>query len=348
MTISYHERPGVYSDFDASSVYAGTASGKTVGLVAQCHRAEGIYILRSSADADAFSDAPLLCAMLKLLFQNGAGKVLVSPAGAAGLSAYTEALTRLLGEKEARIVLTDSNDAQIAALVKTQVEAQSAARNECVAVIGTAAQTDAARIAAAQALNSARVMLAAPESYCAGMPNANAIYSAAALAGLLAGQTDPAMPLHSAALSGLTAVETAWSETELDALIRGGVTPIEFADGAVRIVRGVSTKTTENGAADTTWKEMTTILTVDDVITGVRSSLQRRFPRAKNNAQTRSAIRDQVVMDLENCLRRQIIDTYSGLTVEADPEDPTICDVIFSFGVCHGMSHILLSAHISI
>ena len=111
---------------------------------------------------------------------------------------------------------------------------------------------------------------------------------------------------------------------------------------------GLCSVLNENGVSDPTWKEITTILTVDDVITGVRASLTRSFPRAKNNAQTRSAIRDLVVLELESRLRRRIIDSYDGLTVSANQEDPTVCDVVFSFGISHGLSHILLSAHITV
>ena len=57
------------------------------------------------------------------------------------------------------------------------------------------------------------------------------------------------------------------------------------------------------GADDTTWRELTTILIVDNVIPAVRSSLRSRFRQAKNTVQTRGAVRSQVIMELENRLR---------------------------------------------
>ena len=190
--------------------------------------------------------------------------------------------------------------------------------------------------------------MAAPACYCDEDEAARPIYTAAAMAGMLAGQSDPSLPLHGAIPEGLTAISGSWTEDAIDALIRGGVTPLEYVDGAVRVVRAVSTKTTENGQPDATWKEITTILIVDDVISGVRSSLQRRFQRAKNNVQTRAAIRDQVVLELETRIRRQIIEQYGDLTVTANADDPSVCDVVFSFGVAHGLRCILLSAHITV
>ncbi len=53
-------------------------------------------------------------------------------------------------------------------------------------------------------------------------------------------------------------------------------------------------------AADTTWRELTTIRIVDDVIPTMRAALRAKFHRAKNTEQSRGAIRSQVVLELEN------------------------------------------------
>ena len=64
--------------------------------------------------------------------------------------------------------------------------------------------------------------------------------------------------------------------------------------------------------------------------------------------QTRGAVRSQVIMELENRLRAQIIDSYGEVTVSAAEEDPTVCLVEFSFAVAHGLNQIVLTAHITI
>lgn len=89
------------------------------------------------------------------------------------------------------------------------------------------------------------------------------------------------------------------SDNEIDQLVRGGVTPIETVGGVSSPVRGITTKTSSGGAADTTWRELTTILIVDEVIPTIRSALRTRFARSKNTAQSRGAIRSQVVLELE-------------------------------------------------
>ena len=126
------------------------------------------------------------------------------------------------------------------------------------------------------------------------------------------------------------------------------MTPLEAVGGVVSPVRGITTRTTTGGAQDITWRELTTILIVDDVIPTIRSSLRSRFSQTKNTAQTRGAIRSQVIVELESKLRAQIIDSYGEVAVSVYDEDPTVCLVEFSFAVAHGLNQIHLTAHITI
>ena len=99
---------------------------------------------------------------------------------------------------------------------------------------------------------------------------------------------------------------------------------------------------------DSTWRELTTILVVDDVIPGVRNALRAKFPRAKNTAQTRGAVRSQVILELERKLASEIITGYGEVTVQPLEEAPTVCLVTFSFTVAHGLNQIWLSAQITV
>ena len=139
-----------------------------------------------------------------------------------------------------------------------------------------------------------------------------------------------------------------YSDNDIDLLARGGVTPLESAGGVISPVRGITTRTTTGGAADATWRELTTVLTVDDVIPAVRAALRSKFARAKNTAQGRSAIRSQVIVELEKKLAAQIIESYGDVTVSASAEDPTVCVVEFGFAVAHGLNQIYLTVHITV
>ena len=110
----------------------------------------------------------------------------------------------------------------------------------------------------------------------------------------------------------------------------------------------MTTRTTTGAAADATWRDLATIRVVDDVIPSLRQALAAKFRRAKNTPQSRSAIRAQVVLELEQKLSREIITGYEDVAVSADPEEPTRCLVDFSFTVAHGLNQIWLTAHITV
>ena len=171
---------------------------------------------------------------------------------------------------------------------------------------------------------------------------------AAAVAAVIAGNTDPSVPINGAELTLFGAAGKRLSDNEIDQLVRGGVTPIETVGGVSSPVRGITTKTSSGGAADTTWRELTTILIVDEVIPTIRSALRTRFARSKNTAQSRGAIRSQVVLELEEMKSREIVDSYGEVLVSALKSDPTVCLVEFSFTVVHGLNRIYLTAHITV
>ena len=126
--------------------------------------------------------------------------------------------------------------------------------------------------------------------------------------------------------------------------MQGGVTALETLAGSCYVVRGVTTRTKTGGAADATWRELSTILVVDEVIPGIRSALRAKFSRAKNTPQSRGAIRSLVVMELEKRVGREVIDGYEDVTVSALDSDPTVCLVEFAFTVAHGLNQVWLSA----
>ena len=151
-----------------------------------------------------------------------------------------------------------------------------------------------------------------------------------------------------ALLAGFSGLSASYDDTQVDTLVTGGMTPLECVSGEVSIVRGITTRTTTGGAADKTWRELTTVRIVDDVIPALRASLRARFVRSKNTAQVRAAIRSQVMVELENKRAQEIIDSFGEVSVKASEDDPTVCLVEFSFAVAHGLNRIYLSAHITV
>ena len=285
--------------------------------------------------------------LIRLALKNGAAGVVAVPV--ADDEGYEAAFAALAAMDDIGVVICDSVDREVQQSLRDSAAAASAARRERIAVAaGGAGETVTELLERAKALNSERVVLVAPGGTDEEGKAVSGLSLAAAVAGAIAGTTDPALPLGGAVLSGLYGLETTYGDNDLDLLIRGGVTPAERTGGVTSVVRGVTTRTTTDGTADTTWRELSTILVVDDVIPGIRSALRSKFHRAKNTEQSRGAIRSQVVLELENRKEREIISGYDNVAVSADPDNPTVCQVEFSFSAAQGLNQIWLTAHITV
>ena len=351
MSLIYHERPGVYSSYDASSIMARGSTERVIALIGVAEDAEaGLYTLRSYSEAkEAFGEESELGRMAKIAYQNGAGTVLASPVASDTLAAYQAALALVFAEKQAGFCVVASALETVHKALRDAVEEASGQKGECIGLIGLRAPGIKDLTDRAAELNSERMVLIGPDVYVWGEQSASGGFmAAAALAGVLTDQSDPALPLNGQVLRGVTGVSAMYEETQIDALVTGGVTVLECYGGKVSVLRGITTRTKTGGSADTTFRELGTILIVDDVIPAIRKSLRAKFTRAKNNALTRNAIRNQVIVELEDRIAREIIESYDNLTVTALESDPTTCVVEFSFTVVHGLNRIYLTAHINV
>ena len=82
MSMTIHERPGVYSSYDASTVISGSGGGRTVGLVGLVSEGESgkLYTLNRYEDAvTQFGQEENLTKLVQVLFRNGAAKVVAAP-----------------------------------------------------------------------------------------------------------------------------------------------------------------------------------------------------------------------------------------------------------------------------
>ena len=354
MSISVHQRPGVYSSYDASSVVSGRSAGRLVGLVAVHENAEvvskGVQTVTSyDAAVTLFGagKADGMAELIRLALKNGASGVVVLPVN--NEEDYEDAFDQLNAIENIALVLCGSTEPNVQKLLLKSVAEASGMRRERLCVLaGDADEEVNELIARARALNHERAVLVAPGAVDSKGNALSGLPVAAAVAGVLAAESDPAIPLGGAELLGLSGLTVRLEDNDLDQLILGGVTPVESVGGTVSVVRGVTTRTTTDNVSDATWRDLSTIRVADDVIPSLRSALRTRFRRAKNTAQTRGAIRSQVVLELENKLAREIITGYEDVSVTADPEDPTRCLVEFAFTVAHGLNQIWLTAHITV
>lgn len=320
----------MYSSYDASSVVSASAAAKTIGAAAVATKgtANKVELITSyeegkSVFGEDASGVYGMSTLLRFLFANGAGAVKAVAVGKdeSEEKDYASAFAALSDEEDVGVMVCDSAAQSVHLLLKTAAEEASAARRERIAVIGGSEETVAQMVNRAKAVNSERVVLVGPDIASDDGGTMSAVFAAAG---------------------------KRLSDNEIDQLVRGGVTPIETVGGVSSPVRGITTKTSSGGATDTTWRELTTILIVDEVIPTIRSALRTRFARSKNTAQSRGAIRSQVVLELEEMKSREIVDSYGEVLVSALKSDPTVCLVEFSFTVAHGLNRIYLTAHITV
>lgn len=349
-----HERPGVYSVYDASSVTSAGRAAKRIGVAALAVKGTAntaVTLTGYGAGVEAFgedgADTPGMSTLLKLLFANGASTVYAVRVGAGGgLEAYQAAFAAL-ANCDVQVVVCDSSELTIQKALKTAVETASAARGERIGVIGGSGDTAAQLVTRAEAINSERMVLVGPDMKDESGKALSGVF-AAAVAGAIACGADPAVPLNGAELYGIGGLQSVYSDNDIDLLVQGGVTPLEDVGGVVSPVRGITTRTKTGSAADSTWRELTTVLIADNVIPAVRSALRSKFARAKNTAQGRGAIRAQTIVELEKKKDAQIIESYGEVAVTAAADDPTVCLVEFSFAVAHGLNQIRLTVHLTV
>lgn len=356
MSTIVHERPGIYSSYDTSTVITGAATAKTVGLAARAETGTvgtAVTVTGYTACATLFGESGNLSALAQLLFANGVTSVVCVRVAdedeeANTATAYQAAFEALAAVEDVQIVICDSAETLVHQALRNSIQSASENRRERIAIVGGSGEDVQALITHAAEINSERVVLVGPDALDSQGNTLPGVYAAAALAGAVAVTADPAAPINGVSLYGLGGLSTAYSDSDIDSLVQGGVTPLESTGGILSPVRGITTRTKTGDVFDATWRELTTILIVDDVIPAVRSALRSKFVRTKNTAQNRSAIRTQVIVELEKKLSSQIIESYGEVTVEVSDDDPTVCLVEFAFAVAHGLNQIYLTAHITV
>ena len=89
-------------------------------------------------------------------------------------------------------MVCDSSDLAVQKALKAAVEEASGARKERIGVIGGSGDTAAELVTRAAAINSERMVLTAPGD----------VRMAAAAAAVIAGESDPSVPVNGAVLAG--------------------------------------------------------------------------------------------------------------------------------------------------
>ena len=326
-------RPGVFSSYTAGSSGYGSGS-RAAGLIIPGVTAPGTPVwvtdgTEAAAALPAPEDAAALAAC-ELLLATGAGKVWLCPVAEEGWQAAFD-----LAGAEAEL------DTIVCAC---EEEADALA----FAAMLTAAANDRreAALALAAAVNCERVMLTAGSGVCQDCDSPLCL--AAAVAGKLLSRSAPDESLSAAVLEGLSAVSPARSEAEIETLLRGGVVPAEWVGGQAECIRGVTTRTKNGSAPDSTWRDITTLLTVDHIMQAVRQMLTEKLRGVRSSQQSLESVASQVTVLLQQKEEEGLLEDWSDPVVYTRPEDASVCVVELSFAVARVVSRITVTASITL
>jgi hypothetical protein len=331
-----NHRPGVYSRYDVSSTSTAPLSLKYAAVAAKAAGGEAgtLYGFNSYGEAcETFApdtDGLHMREILRVLFESGVSRVLVSPVG----DDYAEAFAILASAENIGAVITDATDTADILALKAHVLACARERKERVGFFGGADPDAAAELA--QAVNCERVVLCSP----------SVIY-AAALAGRLLSSGDAAINFNGAVFPRL-AVPDVLPEAKIQALLAAGVTVFESVGGVTECIRALTTRTKSNSAPDRSLTGLNTILIIDDVIQTTRETLKARLGGGRVNGSPLESIRSQVAVVLAEKKADGLLESFEAPRCTPAPEDPAVCVVEMSFKVAHVVSQIVVTAHIEV
>ena len=158
MSESRHERPGVYSAYDASQVVSAGRGRKIIGVAAKAVRGtvgEVVTLTGYTAGVAAFGEDTTagMSTLLRLLFLNGAAQVEAVRVADSATTADYEAAFAALGKREVQIVVCDSSELEVQQALRSAVEEASEQRKERIAVVGSSGESAAQLVSRDAALN---------------------------------------------------------------------------------------------------------------------------------------------------------------------------------------------------
>lgn len=172
--------------------------------------------------------------------------------------------------------------------------------------------------------------------------------AAAAYGAVIAFEEDPAMPLNTLALSGVSAppLSSQLSRSEQENCLYNGVTPTEVGPGdVVQIVRAITGYIKDAQAVpDISLLDLTTVRSLDYGRKALVERLSLRFPRSKKSERVKKQVREEILdvmyklEDLE--IWEHVAANEDGVLVEDDLQDPNRLDVRIPADVVNGL-HVL-------
>lgn len=167
---------------------------------------------------------------------------------------------------------------------------------------------------------------------------------AAGYGAIIAAEEDPARPLNTLEIKGLSVVDDTHKPlfSEVNQALFNGLSPIEVVVNRVRITRAITTYTkSANNTDDPSYLDLTTPRTLHFVRKAIQDRQRLRFPRAKNSPRMPKKVRSEVLDVLYKLEQAEIIENVDGwknrLVVVRSAADPSYLDLEIPADVVNGL-----------
>ncbi|VEH65443.1 Mu-like prophage tail sheath protein gpL [Rodentibacter pneumotropicus] len=167
---------------------------------------------------------------------------------------------------------------------------------------------------------------------------------AAGFGAIIAGEEDPAKPLNTLEIKGLTPVNATETplKTEVNQALFNGLTPIMVVNNRVQIVRAITTYTkSPANVDDPAWLDLTTIRTLDFTRKAIEQRIALRFPRDKLSDKTPPKVRSEILDVLYRLEDQEILEGVDKhkdkLLVVRNGKDPNRIDTAIPADVVNGL-----------
>lgn len=188
-------------------------------------------------------------------------------------------------------------------------------------------------------LNSERITVA----WYKGAIESNAMI-AAGYGAAIAGEEDPAKPLNTLEIKGLSLVDDSQTPlfSEVNQALFNGLSPLTVVVNRVQISRAITTYTKSvTNTDDPSYLDLTTIRTLDYVRKAIQTRQRLRFPRAKNTQRVIRKVRSEILDVLYRMEQLEIVENVdewkSRLVIERNAQDPTYLDLDIPADVVNGL-----------
>lgn len=355
--------PGVYSEIDPSAAVQSVGSNsKVIGIIAKGSDtkkefAGKAYAPFSFTDAkEKYGEDSNICKLMQTAIKNEASKFIVFQVEEDKENPktykYDAALELAEAEEGVYILITDSLEETFHTKIKEHIKVCSEDRKERIAFLGLDKGSDiTAAITKGTQTNSSRVIIPYPNGLDEKGEEISGIFTAAALAGIVAAEIDPSLPFTGVEMLGFFGLTKKLKNEEMEALIDAGITPLQSRNGNITIVRAITTYTKNSqNATDITWQELTTVTISDYLFKDLRNSLSVKYRRAKQNKKSRDRLKSDVLTNLKTYEGLEYIENVENndVEVEVNPTNPTMNDVRFKYDVVTPMNVIRLIGHLVI